>query len=52
MLKDMIAQGIFVNAVLRLTKAAAKNGIDRDEAMQVFSAVIARVYPENPKASK
>lgn len=49
MFKDMIAQGVFTTAVLRLTKAAAKNGVDRDEAVQVFSAIVARVYPENPK---
>lgn len=50
MLKDMIAQAVFVNAVNRLTKAAAKNGVDRGEAEAIFAAVIAKQYPA-PKAA-
>lgn len=49
MLKDLLAQGVFSTAVLRLTKAAAKNGVDRDDAVQVFAAIVGKVYPENPK---
>lgn len=44
MLKDILLQAAFANAVDRLTKAAKKNGVDQDEARQIFGAVVAKHY--------
>lgn len=45
MLKDMVAQAVFTTAVDRLTKAAKKNGLDRDEFQAVTDAIRKKHYP-------
>lgn len=49
-MKDILAQAVFTAAVARLTKAAAKNGVDKEEAEAIFAAVVAKSYPA-PKAA-
>lgn len=45
MIKDILANAAFTAAVARLTKAAAKNGVDKDEAEAIFAAIVAKHYP-------
>ena len=45
-IKDMIAHAIFTTAVDKLARAAKKNGLDADEAAQVFDAVIDKHWPQ------
>jgi len=51
MLKDMIAQAVFTTAVDRLTKAAKKNGLDRDEFTAVVDAIRQKHYPVKDQPS-
>lgn len=51
MLKDILAQATFTAAVARLTKAAAKNGVDKDECEAIFAAILVKNYPA-PKVPK
>jgi len=43
-IKDMIAHAVFTTAVDRLTKAAKKNGLDRDEFTAVVDAIRHKHY--------
>ena len=45
LMKNMIAQAVFTTAVDRLTKAAKKNGLDRDEFTAVVDAIRQKHYP-------
>ena len=51
MLKDMIAQAVFTTAVDRLTKAAKKNGLARDEFTAVVDAIRQKHYPVKDEVS-
>jgi len=50
-MKDMIAQAVFTTAVDRLTKAAKKNGLDRDEFRAVVDAIRQKHYPVRDEPS-
>ena len=43
-IKDIIAEATFTSALSRMTKAAKKAGVDRDECQAIFSAVLSRHY--------
>lgn len=49
--KDMIAQAVFTTAVDRLTKAAKKNGLDREEFTAVVDAIRQKHYPVSAQPS-
>lgn len=51
MLKDILLNAAYANAVDRLTKAAKKNGLDQDECAAVFAAVTSKHYPKPAKAA-
>jgi hypothetical protein len=44
-MKDILAEAAFTAAVARLTKAAVKNGIDKEECEAIFAAVVSKNYP-------
>lgn len=44
LIRDIIAEATFTSAITRLTKAAKKAGIDRDEAESIFASILNHHY--------
>lgn len=43
-IKDILAQSAYTTAVSRLTKAAKKSGVERDEVEAIFAAILKHHY--------